>query len=139
MKVQFQILIFIACLNLATGMVIALGLPGTEYVQATSPSNVSEYEDYFNATAVAESWESTPFSGIPIVGDIFSGFQFLFRNIQYLIDGFPMLLNWMSDTFIVDASAKTAFAIIINVLRAVYAITMFVFVIEFISGRYMTE
>ena len=139
MRVQFQILIFIACLNLATGMAIALALPGTEYVQASNPSNVSDYEEYFNATEVAESWESTPFSGIPIVGDIFSGFQFLFRNIQYLIDGFPMLLTWMSDTFIVDASAKTAFTIITNVLRAVYAITIFVFVIEFISGRQLTE
>ena len=139
MRVQMQILIFLACLNLSTGLAIALAVPGTEYVQAENPSNVSDYETHFNATEVAEAWGATPFSGIPVIGDIFSGFQFMFRNIQYLIDGFPMLLQWISDTFIVDATAKTAFTIIMNVMRALFAITMSIFVIEFISGRYMTE
>jgi len=139
MKVQFEILLFIACLNLATGMIVALALPGTEYVQATNPSNSSDYESHFNATETAENWGATPFSGIPVIGDIFSGFQFLFRNFQYLIDGFPMLLTWISDSFIVDASAKTAFFVITNVMRALFAVLMSVFVIEFISGRYATE
>ena len=139
MKTQWSILLFIACLNLATGMIIALGLPGTEYVQSTNPSNASEYEEHFNATQTAESWGATPFSGIPVIGDIFSGFQFLFRNFQYLIDGFPMLLTWISDTYIIDASAKTAFFIITNVMRAIFAILISMFVIEFISGRIMTD
>lgn len=139
MRVQMQILLFMACLNLSTGLAIALAVPGTAYVQATNPSNVSEYESHFNASEVAESWGATPFSGIPVIGDIFSGFQFLWRNIQYLIDGFPMLLQWISDTFIVDATAKTAFAVIMNVMRALFAISISIFAIEFISGRYMTE
>lgn len=139
MRIQFQILIFVACLNLATGLVIELNLPGTEYVMATNPSNVTEYPEHFNATEVAESWESTPFSGIPIVGDIFSGFQFLLRGLQYLIAGFPMFLSWMGDAFIVDSTALFAYNTIIAVLYAVFSITMAIFVIEFISGRYMTE
>jgi len=138
-KTQFAALILIVCLNLSTGLIIALSLPGTEYVQATNPSNASEYEEHFNATETAEGWGATPFSGIPVIGDIFSGFQFLFRNLQYLIDGFPMLLTWMSDTYIVDASAKTAFLVITNVMRAIFAILMFTFVIEFISGRFATD
>ena len=139
MKTQWAILLFIACLNLSVGMIIALALPGTEYVQASNPSNASDYEAHFNATETAESWGATPFSGIPMIGDIFSGFQFLWRNFQYLIDGFPMLLNWLSDSFIVDASAKTAFFIITNVMRALFAILTSMFVIEFISGRIMTD
>jgi hypothetical protein len=138
-KTQFTVLLFLACLNLSMGMIIALNVPGTEWVQATNPSNASDYEGHFNATEIAEGWGSTPFSGIPIVGDIFSGFSFLFRNIRYLIDGFPMLLTWISDSYIIDASAKTAFAIITNVLRAIYAILMSVFFIEYISGRYLTD
>lgn len=138
MRLQFQILLFIVCLNLATGMVIALGLPGTDYVQATSPSNVSEYEGHFNATEIAEGWGASDI-GIPVVGDIFSGFQFLFLNIQYLIDGFPLFLTWISDTYIIDATAKTSFAVITNVLRAIYAILMSMLLIEFISGRYFTH
>ena len=143
MQTQWKILLFIVCLNLATGMVIALALPGTAYVMANNPgnpvSNASDYESHFNATEVAEGWQATPFSGIPVVGDIFSGFQFLFQNLQYLIDGFPTFLTWISDTYLVDASARAAFSIISNGLRAMYAILMSIWVIEFISGRYMTN
>lgn len=138
MKTQFQILLFIVCLNLATGMAIALALPGTGYVQASSPSNASEYEEHFNATDLADRWGSDRL-GIPVIGDIFSGFFLLFQNIQYLLDGFPMFLTWISDTYIIDATARTSFAIIANVLRAVYAILMSILVIEFISGRYFTN
>lgn len=139
MKTQFQILVFIVCLNLATGMAISLGVAGTEYVQATNPSNGTDYEEHFNATDIADRWSATPFSGIPVIGDIFSGFNFLFQNIQYLLDGFPMLLNWLADTYITDATARTNFSYITNALRALYAILMSIFVIEFISGRYMVD
>lgn len=139
MKTQFKILLFILCLNLATGLAIALQVPGTEYVQATNPSNTSDYESHFNATEIAEGWGATPYSGIPIIGDIFSGFQFLWRNIQFLLDGFPLFLTWISDSYIIDAGAKTAFAVISNALRAIYAILMSFFAIEFISGRYMSD
>ena len=142
-KIHFKILLFIVCLNLATGMTIALALPGTEYVMAGDPSNpasnASYYEEHFNATDIAGRWDTTPFSGIPIVGDIFSGFSFLFQNLQFLIDGFPMFLTWISDTYLIDASARSAFSIISNILRAIYTILMSIFVIEFISGRYMTN
>lgn len=139
MRIQFQILAFIVCLNLAVGLSIALGLPGTEYVQATNPSNASEYEGHFNATEIAEGWGATPYSGIPVIGDIFSGFQFLWRNLQYLIDGFPLLLTWISDTYIIDAAGQTAFAIIANALRAIYAVLITILVIEFITGRILTD
>lgn len=124
-------------------MVVALALPGTDYVMASNPSNpasnASSYESHFNATDIADKWGANPFSGIPVVGDIFSGFQFLYQNLHYLVDGFPTFLRWIGDTYMVDASARIAFDIISNVLRAVYAILMSIFVIEFISGRYMTN
>lgn len=139
MRVQFQILLFMVCLNLTVGMAIALATPGIEYVQPTSPSNPEDYEQHFNATEVASGWKSTPFSGIPIIGDIFSAFQFLVRNLQFLLDGFPMFLTWISDTYITTAEGALAFAVISNVLRAVYAILMFFFIIEFISGRPVSD
>lgn len=139
MKIQFKILMFMLCLNLSVGLAIQLGVAGTEYFQPTNPSNASEYEEHFNATAIADRWEATPFSGIPIVGDIFSGFQFLFQNIQYLLDGFPMFLQWVSDTYLTDATARLNFSYITNTLRAIFAVLMSIMVIEFISGRYLTD
>lgn len=143
MKLQFVILVFIVCLNLATGVALALGLPGTEYVYSADPGgyqqNATYYEEHFNSTEVAERWGANTNLGIPIVGDIFSGLYFLAINWQYLIDGFPIFLDWVSDSFITDASAKAAFDIIANALRAIFAILMAIWFIEFIAGRYVTQ
>jgi len=121
-------------------MVIALGLPGTEYIEAANPTkDVTEYEKTFNATEIAAGWGANPFQGIIVVGDIFSTFQFLWRNIRFLLDGFPIFLQWISDTYIIDANARTSFLIISNVLRAIFAILMTMLLLEFISGRYFTH
>jgi len=140
MKVQFAILMFIVCLNLSIGMILSLRLAGTEYVMATTPSsNATDYEGHFNATEIADRWRATPLSGIPIIGDIFSAFNFLFQNIQYLLDGFPMFLNWIGDTYLTDPSARLAFSYIVNALRGVYAVLMAIFAIEYVGGRYFTD
>jgi hypothetical protein len=139
MRLQFQILLFILCLNLATGLVIDLQLAGTEYVQPQNPSNPSDYSSTFNATEIGESWGATPFYGIPVIGDIFAGFQFLFTHIHFLIGGFPLLLTWIGDSLITDASAAASFSIIVTVLFAVFNILMCFWFIEYIGGRYFTE
>lgn len=83
MKIQFKILLFIACLNLAFGLVVGLALPGTEWVLSDSDSpladqaNATVYEAHFNATDISSRWGENIISGIPIIGDIFSGFNFL--------------------------------------------------------------
>jgi len=139
-KTQFKILLFMVCVNLGIGLVFAFNVAGTEYVgSSTSPTNASQYESHFNATNIAESWGATPFSGIPVIGDIFAGFQFFFSNIQFLIDGFPMFLTWIGDTFVADATAQAGFSILAMVLRAIEAILISVLLIEFISGRYLTD
>lgn len=140
MKAQVKVLIFIACLNLSVGMVIGLQVAGTEYMQPDqAPISAEEYEKHFNATETAGSWRASPFSGIPIIGDIFSGFQFLWQNFQYLIDGFPMFLQWISNTYVLDAETQAALNYIIWALRGIYAIMMGILAIEFISGRVLTD
>jgi len=139
LRLQFKILFFLACFNLATGMVMALALPGTGYFGSgrlsTTGSTHEEYEEQFNATKVTKSWSATPFSGIPIVGDVFSGFYLLAVNWQFLIDGFPMLLTWISEAYLTTSEARAAFTIIANVLRALFAILMATFLIYLITGR----
>ena len=139
MRVQWQLLMGIFVINLAVGVVMGLALPGTGYVAAGPAVNATEYEEHFNGTAIATGWTSTPFSGIPIIGDIFSGLGFLWQNIQYIVDGLPMFLNWIKDSYITDTAAKTAFDVITGVIRAIYALLIAIFAIEFISGRYMSD
>jgi hypothetical protein len=141
MKLAFEILFYIMCINLATGVVIGLNLGGVNQVmQPTNPYvDPLDLEEQFNATAQAESWSSTPFSGIPIIGDIFAGFDFLIRNIAFLLGGFPYLLEWFADSFIVDATARISFSVLANCLRGLFAVIGSWFVVEFISGRGIVE
>lgn len=140
MRVQYELLLFIFIANLITGVAIVLAFPGTEYVNPSAPSlNATEYESHFNSTDISTGWKATPFSGIPVIGDIFAGFNFLIQDIGYLIDGFPSLLTYISNTYIVDPSGQFAFGVIANVLRAVYALLISMFLIEFISGRIITD
>ena len=118
---------------------MGLALPGTGYVANGPPVNATEYEQHFNGTAIAKGWSGTPFSGIPIIGDIFSGLGFLWQNVQYIVDGLPMFLNWIKNSYITDTSAQLAFDVIANAIRAIYALLIAMLAIEFISGRYFTE
>lgn len=127
---------FIFLLNLAVGIGIQLSWPGTAYANPLSPDiNASEYEAHFNSTEIAGWGDSSPFSGIPLIGDIYAGFNYLWNNIKYLVDGFPTLLTWVSESYITDPAGQFAFGVIANALRAVYAFLIAVFLIEFISGR----
>ena len=135
MKWQSEIIIFIICLNLATGMVIELALPGTAYVMPSNPTNASEYEAHYNATQIAEGWSFPPSLGVPMFGDIWSGFSFLVRMITYTLVGFPLFLGWLGDSFITDASALTAWNIIKTAILAMFSVFMALFFVWFISGR----
>jgi len=131
---------FVLCFNLAIGLVLALGLPGTAYVTPQDPTkNETDYESQFNATEVAKGWKPTVISGILVIDEVFAMFNFLQRNIVFLLDGFPQMLNWISYTFSVDASGQAALNFIAWAWRAVFAITMTFFVIEFVSGRYPSD
>jgi len=140
LKTQFKILIFIACLNLSVGLVVDLHLAGTEFVQPANPTmNATEYEEHFNATDIVGGWDTNILTGIPLIGDIFSGLNFLWSNFVYLIDGFPQFLNWISDTYVLDAGTQNALNYIVWALRGLYAMMIGILVIEFISGRVLTD
>lgn len=134
---------FLVCLNLAVFLAVALGVPGVTDVnpntQGQPMMDTNQYEEHFNASDIRRSWDENIVYGIPILGDIFAGFAFIADHWQFLIDGFPIFLNWVSANFITDASASTAFGVFANVLRAIYAILMAMWFIEFISGRFVTD
>ena len=140
MKVQWQILLFIFCLNLTFGLAIAVAVPGTEYVTpVVQGPNATEYEEHFNATELAEGWDQNPLSGIPIIGDVFAGFSFAWQYMQYLVDGFPMLLGFIRNTYITSSAGIVVFLVLENVLRAIFALLIVTFLIEFMSGRVFTD
>lgn len=140
MRVQWEILLFLLVLNIVIGLCIALQVPSTMYITPFAKTvNATEYEAYYNATQIAKNWKATPFSGIPVIGDIFGGFGFLWQTLGYMLDGFPTLITWIGDSFITNPEGQTAFWILANMLRAIQAILITMFIIEFISGRIWTD
>jgi hypothetical protein len=141
MRVQWELLLALFIINLSIGLVMGLALPGTAQVANNQPiTNATQYEQQFNSSKI-ETWggKGNPLQGIPVIGDIFGGFLFLTQNIQFLIDGLPSLLTYLEHAYITDSSAQLAFEVIANVLRAIYAFLIMIFLIEFISGRYMSD
>jgi len=139
MRTLMRILLFVVCLNLIAGMVAELGLAGTQYVSPVPPTDNEEYPSHFNATEVTGQWQATPYSGIPTVGDIFSAFQLMWRCFQYLIVGFPLVLSWLGDSFITDAATRSAYNVVVAVLVGFEAVLATLSLLEFISGRQLTE
>ncbi len=138
MRVAWELLLGIFILNISTGLVVGLNAPGTGVSPLTSVDS-DEYQSHFNATQIAAGWSSTPFSGIPIIGDIFYGLNVAWQIIQYLVNGFPMFLNWIKDSYIIDSSARTAFDVISGGLTCIFALFTAIMIVEFISGRFMSD
>lgn len=139
MKTQWEILLYVLCFNLAIGIIVGVSVPGTAFFSPTTPLEPETAEGQFDPEEIME-WGSTPFSGIPLIGDIFAGFQFFIRNFRFLFDGFPLLLEWMADSFgITGTEAEAPFTVITWTIRVIFYALISVFLIEFISGRVFSD
>ena len=134
-KWQTNIIIFVICLNIATGLVCELNAPGTEYVYPSDPETLEDYEGHYNLTEIAEEWKSDPLSNVPLLGDIYYGFQTFFRLVSYVFVGFPTFLYSLGDYFITDATALAAYHIFTGGITAMFFVVMAFYIVWFISGR----
>ena len=135
MKWQTEIIIFICCLNLATGLVVELNAPGTDYVSPVSPESPEDYEAHYNVTEIGKGWSSRPLANVPILGDIYYGFQTFFRLVSYVFVGFPAFLYSLGDNFITDQAGLNAYHSIAIVVGALFFVVMAFYIVWFISGR----
>ena len=136
MKIQYIILLFIVCINLSITIAVGLGFPGTEYMSPfQGGGDVDDYTARFNSTEVAQNWQSKRFSGIPIIGDVFSGIYFFFENWEFLVSGFSYVIRWIGDSYMTSSVMRSAFDLFANGILAVYAIIMATFMIYLITGR----
>ncbi len=114
-----------------------LGFPGTTYVSPSPPGNTSDYSSQFNATEIAKGWSFPPTIGIPVIGDIWSGFSFFVRMVEYIFVGFPLFLTWLGDNFITGSDALAAWGVIKVAIWALFCVMMAFMFVWFISGRDM--
>lgn len=141
MKIGFKAVLFLLILNLVSTMVYAIQIPGTTYtgiLYGGSQANATEYAEEFNTTTLLDRWTATPFSGIPIFGDIFSGIMLLFNAIRSIIVGFPDLINSIAYS-IVDTTARNAVLTVNYVIYAVFAFITFLWMFQLITGRKVSD
>lgn len=140
MRIGFQVILFALILNLVSTLVYALDIPGTRYtvpLYGGTAANATAYAEEFNTTSLLDSWTATPFSGVPIFGDIYSGI-YLYNAIRSVIVGFPDMINAYAYA-IGDSTARSAILTANYVVYAVFMFIMFVFLFQLISGRRISE
>jgi len=134
-KWQTNIIIFVICLNVATGLICELNAPGTEYVNPSNPEEFEDYESHYNATEIAQGWSSNPLNSVPLLGDIYYGFQTFFRLVSYVFVGFPTFLYSLGDYFITDQAGLDAYHLVAGAVTAMFFVVMALYIVWFISGR----
>ena len=142
MMTQFKILLFLFIINVVAAMVMSATtskgqyiFPGVQYSHGLNATgNLTQTEQQFNSTDIVEGWSATPFSGIPIFGDIFFVVIDFARKVRFLVDGFAMMLDWIAG-FIPATGGQVAFNWIANALRAIFVVMIGTLMFEMISGR----
>jgi hypothetical protein len=140
MRTTWELLIGFFIVNLSVGLVMGLALPGTDIVGNGPPldsNQIEQYQQQYNASKIVGTWTTggNPFTGIPLIGDIFNGLIFAWQNIQYILNGLPMFLQWIAGSYITDMAAYNSFMVISYALEAIYGFMIVWFIVSFISGR----
>ena len=146
MRIESQMLIFVLILNLSVLMVMDLGslgvIPGVVYTQQLNATGTREqYEERFNATSLIDpntGW-TPPTVSIPIVGDVFGGLMFFFKQVLFIIAGFPLWLLSLGQTYITDALGLLVWNVICGTISVIFSIYMSWFIFQLISGRVTNE
>lgn len=141
MRIGFQVIFYLICLNLVSTLVYTINIPGSStaaLTQVGTQANATEVEENFNATTLLDKWTATPFSGIPVFGDIFSGVYLMFNAVSWAIAGFPLLLQGYVN-LIPDSGTRTVLTAIDAVLIAVCSFVVFMWLGQLISGRRISE
>ena len=145
MKIESQILIFILILNLSVLMVTDLGdlgvIPGVTYTQQLNATGTrTDIQERFNATDEMETWEPETQTGvISILGDLIGGVAFFFKQIIWVVAGFPIFLWDLGAVYITDTTGLLVWGVISGTIAAVFSIYMCWFVFQIITSREVNQ
>lgn len=135
MKLGFKLVIYILILNIVSGLVYSLTVPGSSYSYAmTGTGNTTEYEQRLNSTEFMEKQQPGIISQLPFLGNIYGTIMMLWNAIKFVIIGFPLMLAQLGG-FITDESGRTAYNIICGAIGAVFSLIIFGWLFQIITGR----
>lgn len=139
MKTQFIFFVVIIALNLTITLGMSLtdsdGNPliaGMGYAKPVNGTASWEDFDQYNSTDIMDTWQTTPFVGVPIVGDLFTQANQLQNLFGFMIDGVPSLITWTGSMI---PTAQGTFTLIAWVVRIISGIMFVTLMLEVIGGR----
>jgi len=135
MKLGFKIVIYILILNVVSGLVYSLSVPGTQYSYSmTGTGNAAEYEQRLNATEFMEKQQPGIIAELPFLGNIYGTIMMLWNALKFVIVGFPLMLSQLGG-FIPDEAGRTSYGYICGVIGAVFSLIIFGWLFQIITGR----
>jgi len=135
MRIGFQFVLYIIILNLVSGLVYSLNVPGVEYT--TPPigtGNATDYEEKFNPEFLILGISMAPLLAIPFVGHFLAFALIVWSAVSFIVMGFPQMLEGYA-SFIGDPVAQTALTGVCWVLRGVFSFIIFMWLYQLITGR----
>lgn len=139
MKIGFQLVLYLLCLNLACGLCYTLGIAGTSYSNPVIGSgNATDYQNRFDPDRIMNQTQPNIISEFPFLGGVYGGLMMFWNAISFIILGFPRLLYSFSGA-IQDPIAKAAYNIICDVLVAVCMFIWVGFLFQIITGRQVQD
>lgn len=128
---------------LVDGLGAAGAVPGYSFVHApsnsTQPQGTGAAVQYGNATAISTNWSVNPPTTIGVIGDIVGSLPIWFQILIPVFAGPATLIIQIASMFPLDAASANIVVLFAGAIEGVWAYLMVSFVLELISGRYVTE
>jgi hypothetical protein len=140
LKLGFKIVIYLLILNCVSGLIYTVSVPGTAYSYAmhTTPSG-EDFEENFNSTEFMQNQQPGIISDFPFLGNIYGTIMMLWNAVNFVIMGFPTLLEQLGGFIPEAGSGKAAYTAICWVLRALFSLIIFGWLFQLITGRQVED
>jgi len=139
LRAGFQIVLFMLCLNLASGLYYQLGIAGSSYSNPlTGTGNSSDYSSRFDPDKVMNQTQPNISMGLPFLEQTYGALMTLWNSISFIIIGFPQLL-WQFGGLISDPTARLGYQAIIGCIGAVESFVIGLWLYQLITGRQVQD
>lgn len=130
--------LFMLCLNIASGLYYSLGIAGSQYSNPIQNSgNPSDYSDRFDPDKIMPSQPSV-LSYFPYLGIVYQGLMPLYNAIMFVFFGFPQFLLQFGG-LIQDPLARSGYITIIGAIGAIEFMVMASWIYQLVTGRQVQD
>lgn len=135
MKLGFQVVLYVLCLNLGFGLVSELQIGGSsDSNPVIGTGDPAEYADRFDPDRLANGTQTNFLTDVSTYASIISGLLLAVKTVSWLLTGFPAFLFSLGGA-INDPSARLAYDAVCGVILAILNFVVFFWLYQLLTGR----